>query len=64
MRHRRLKVNDRGASIVEASVITTLLFLLIFGVIEGGLTFGDYLGLANSTRSPGPGSRAPPGATA
>jgi hypothetical protein len=44
-------VDDRGASIVEASIVTTLLFLLIFGVIEGGLTFGDYLGLANSTRA-------------
>jgi hypothetical protein len=43
--------DQRGAALVEAAIITPLLLLLIFGVIEFGFLFKDSLTLANATRS-------------
>lgn len=36
--------------LVESAIITPVLMLFIFGILEFGLTFRDYLGVANSTR--------------
>jgi hypothetical protein len=48
---RRRRSGERGAALVEAAIITPLLLLLIFGVIEFGFLFKDALTLANATRS-------------
>jgi hypothetical protein len=36
---------------VEAAIVTPLLFMLVFGIIEFGLLFKDYLTVANATRT-------------
>jgi hypothetical protein len=48
-RHRRLR-GSRGATIVEAAIVTPVLMLFVFGVFEFGFAFRDYLAVANSTR--------------
>ncbi len=42
---------DRGAVAVEAALITPILILLVFGIIEFGLVFKDQLGLTSSVRA-------------
>jgi hypothetical protein len=42
---------DRGAVIVEAAIALPLFVALIFGIIEFGLLFHDYLTVANITRT-------------
>ena len=39
-----------GAALVEAAYITPIFALLIFGMLEFGLTFRDYLTVANVSR--------------
>lgn len=41
---------DRGATLVEAALVTPVLLLFIFGIFEFGLAFRDYLTVANSAR--------------
>jgi hypothetical protein len=48
-RHRH--ADDRGAALVEGAIITPLLLLLVFGVIEFGFLFKDSLTIANAARS-------------
>ncbi len=43
--------DERGVAIVEASIVSLLFFTLIFGVMEFGLAFRDYLTTANITRA-------------
>ena len=38
-------------AVLEAAFVTPVFFLLIFGVIELGLTMNDYLALANTVRA-------------
>lgn len=40
--------DERGAVMVEMAVISVVLVLLLFGIIEGGLAFRAKLGLSNS----------------
>lgn len=47
--NRRMR-GDRGATLVEAAIVTPLLLLFIFGIFEFGLAFRDYLTVANSAR--------------
>ena len=49
MRRRRAR-GYRGAALVEAAFITPVFALLIFGMVEFGLTFRDYLTVANVSR--------------
>lgn len=42
--------SDRGAALVEMAIMTPLLFLLIFGVIEFGWGFAQYLDVRHGTR--------------
>ena len=49
MRRRRAR-GGRGAALVEAAFITPIFALLIFGMLEFGLTFRDYLTVANVSR--------------
>ena len=41
---------DRGATLIEASIVTPVLMLFVFGIFEFGFAFRDYLAVANSTR--------------
>jgi Flp pilus assembly protein TadG len=43
--------DERGVAIVEASIVSLLFFTLLFGIVEFGLAFRDYLTTANITRS-------------
>lgn len=46
----RRRRGERGAALVEAAFITPVFALLIFGMLEFGLTFRDYLTVANVSR--------------
>jgi len=46
-----LRNNDDGASLVEFTIVATLLFTLLFGIIEFGFAFRDRLTIANATQS-------------
>jgi hypothetical protein len=48
-RHRRVR-GDRGATLVEASIVTPVLLLFVFAIFEFGFAFRDYLAVANTTR--------------
>ena len=52
---------DGGAIIAEAALLTPFFITLLFGMLEFGGAFRDYLTLANGT-SPGP-ARPPSRAT-
>jgi len=45
-------VRDRehGASLVEFTIVSTLLFMLVFGIVEFGLAFRDRLTVSNATQ--------------
>ncbi len=43
--------SQRGAVAVEAALITPLFVLLVFGIIEFGLMFKDYLAVVSSVRA-------------
>ena len=47
--HRKAR-ESRGAALVEAAFITPVFAVLIFGIIEFGLAFRDYLTVANASR--------------
>ena len=42
---------DSGAALVEFTLISTLIFMLLFGIIEFGLAFRDRLTIANATQT-------------
>ena len=42
---------ERGVALVEAAIITPLLMMLVFGIIEFGFAFKDSLTLANGSRA-------------
>ena len=42
---------ERGAALVEAAIIAPVLFTLVFGILEFGLLFKDYLTVTNATRT-------------
>lgn len=48
-RSRRLR-GSRGAALVEAAFMMPVFALLIFGILEFGLAFRDYLTVANASR--------------
>jgi hypothetical protein len=43
--------NERGASAVEAAIVTPIVFALFFGIIEMGFLFKDYLAVAGAVRA-------------
>ncbi len=48
---RASRSNERGVAMVEAAIVTPLLLMLLFGIIEFGFMFKDTLTLANSSRA-------------
>jgi Flp pilus assembly protein TadG len=49
-RRRRRLVGDDGAAMVEAAIITPIFFLVLFGVLEFGGAFRDYLTVNNASQ--------------
>ncbi len=49
-RLRRRRADQRGAAAVEMALLTPLLVLLIYGVIEFGVLFGQDLAMGNGAR--------------
>lgn len=47
---KRRAVNETGAALVEFAIVASLLFLLVFGIIEFGLMMKDYLALCQGVR--------------
>ncbi len=47
---RRARRSERGVTMIESAIATPVVLLLIFGVLEFGLLFKDYLSLANGVR--------------
>lgn len=50
MRSQNSKDRDRGATLVEAAISYSLLFLALFAVVEFGLVFKDWLSVSQATR--------------
>jgi len=48
---RRRARRERGAVAIEAALLTPLLILLFFGIIEFGMLFKDYLAVTSSVRA-------------
>lgn len=48
--HRRRNGNERGTSIVEAAIVIPLLMTVLFGIIEFGFAYNDYLALRSAAR--------------
>jgi len=47
---RQLDSKERGATLVEAALVYTLLFFTLFAVVEFGLAFKDWLSVSHSAR--------------
>lgn len=45
--------SEQGASLVEFTLVSVLLFTLLFGIIEFGLAFRDRLTISNATQTAG-----------
>lgn len=52
-RGRALRDDETGSSLVEFALIASVLFVLLFGIVEFGLAFRDRLGIGNATQSAG-----------
>lgn len=44
-------LRERGATLLEAVIVTPIFFMLIFGIIEVGLAMSDNLALSHATRA-------------
>jgi TadE-like protein len=47
---KRLRLDERGSSMVEFTIVASLLFMLLFGIVEFGLAFRDRLTVTNATQ--------------
>ena len=43
--------HERGAALLEFTIVSALLFMLVFGIVEFGIAFRDRLTIANSTQT-------------
>jgi hypothetical protein len=48
--HRRRGRSDRGATLTEAALVYPILFIALFGIVEVGLAFKDYLSVSHAAR--------------
>lgn len=49
LKHRLIR-DEQGATLVEFAIVATLLFMLMFGIIEFGLAFRDRLTVSNAAQ--------------
>ena len=49
-RNRSARAEQRGAAAVEFALVSTLLFTVLFGILQYGLYFNDALGARNGVR--------------
>jgi hypothetical protein len=42
--------DERGAALIEFAIVVSILLLIVFGIIEFGLAFNDYLNVRNGSR--------------
>lgn len=49
-RRARKRRRQRGSALLEAAFVTPVFFVLIFGILEFGFLFRNYLTVANTTR--------------
>lgn len=49
-RSRRAGERERGASLVEFAIVTNLFLLLVFGIIEFGIAYNDYISVRQGNR--------------
>jgi Flp pilus assembly protein TadG len=47
----RKPANERGAALLEFALVAPILILLVFGIVEYGMFFKDYLTVSNATRA-------------
>jgi Flp pilus assembly protein TadG len=51
LRHRRAVGGERGQAMVELAMVLPVLAVLLFGVIQFGIVFNNYLTLTDATRA-------------
>jgi Flp pilus assembly protein TadG len=51
MRRRRHLRDDRGQAMVEFAVILPIFLVLVFGIIQFGIVFNNYVTLTDATRA-------------
>jgi hypothetical protein len=50
MRQRRRRSGDSGAALVEAAIVLPILLTLVFGIIDFGSVYNDFLSVRQGTR--------------
>ena len=53
MRHKINLKNEQGQSMVEFAIVLPLLVVLLFGIIQFGIAFNNYLALTDAVRAGG-----------
>jgi Flp pilus assembly protein TadG len=53
MKKRAAFRSERGQSMTEFALVLPLIVLLLFGIIEFGMTFNDYISLTDAVRAGG-----------
>ena len=51
MRNRRLTSNEQGQTMVEFALVLPILCLLLFGVIQFGILYNNYVTVTDATRA-------------
>jgi Flp pilus assembly protein TadG len=51
MRHRRLRQEEKGQTATELALVLPVFCLLLFGVIQFGILFNNYLTLTDAVRA-------------
>ena len=50
MTGRTAAAGERGAALIETALIVPVVFLILFGLVDGGLLFKDYLTVSHASR--------------
>jgi Flp pilus assembly protein TadG len=48
---RNLKLNERGQTMVEFTLVLPVLMVVLFGIIQFGITFNNYVALTDAVRA-------------
>jgi len=50
IRRNRIIKNEKGASAVEFALILPILIILVFGIVQFGIAYNNYIALTHATR--------------